>query len=60
MESLMKPLLVLAVLVLAVSVLTGCQTDSQGNRESAWEALKRWDESMTETEARLQSKRYND
>lgn len=54
--SLMKLLFTLAVLIL----LSGCATDSQGNRESAWEALKRWDESMNETEARIQSKRYND
>ena len=51
----MKPLFFLAVLVL----LSGCQTDSQGNRETAWEAMKRWDDSMTETEGRLQSKSYN-
>ena len=45
-------------LALAAVVLAGCQTDSQGNRETAWEALKRWDDSMNETESRLQSKNY--
>jgi hypothetical protein len=47
------------VLLLALVSLSGCQTDSQGNRETAWEAMKRWEDSMTETEARLQAKNYN-
>jgi hypothetical protein len=47
-------------LLLALFALSGCQTDSMGNRETAWEALKRWDRSMIETENRLQDKRYND
>jgi uncharacterized lipoprotein YajG len=52
----MKPLLLLAILVL----LAGCATDSQGNRETAWEAMKRWDESLNETESRIQNKNYQD
>lgn len=51
----MKPFLLLAILAL----LAGCATDSQGNRETTWEALKRWEDSMIETESRLQSKSYN-
>jgi len=52
----MKPFLLLAILTL----LAGCATDSQGNKESAWEAMKRWDESLTTTENRLQEKNYQD
>lgn len=46
--------------ILAFVLLAGCATDSQGRRETAWEALKRWDESMTQTEERLHRKSYND
>lgn len=52
----MKPIFFL----LTFLVLAGCATDSQGRKESAWEALKRWDESLNTTEERLQNKRYND
>lgn len=52
----MKLLALLAVLL----AFAGCATDSQGNRETAWEALKRWDESLNRTENRLQNKSYND
>lgn len=52
----MKLFLLLVLVVLAA----GCTTDSQGRKESAWEALKRWDQSMNDTESRLQSKKYHD
>lgn len=47
-------------LLLAVLLLAGCATDSQGRKESAWEAMKRWDQSMSNTENRLQDKKYHD
>lgn len=46
------------VIVFVVGLFSGCQTDSEGNRETAWEALKRWDDSMVNTENRLQDKNY--
>jgi hypothetical protein len=47
-------------LLLVLLALSGCQTDSMGRRETVWEALKRWDQSLTDTENRLQGKTYND
>jgi hypothetical protein len=38
--------------------LAGCATDSQGRKESPWEAMKRWDNSMDTTIDRLQDKKY--
>ncbi len=52
----MKVFLVLLVFV----GVSGCTTDSQGRKESAWEALKRWDQSMVDTENRIQNKKYHD
>lgn len=48
----------LFLLLLAALLVAGCATDSQGRKETAWEALKRWDESMTNTENRIQDKNY--
>jgi hypothetical protein len=50
----------LFLLLLAVLLVAGCATDSQGRKESAWEAMKRWDESMSTTENRIQNKNYQD
>ncbi len=50
----------LILFLLAVLLVAGCATDSQGRKESAWEAMKRWDESMTNTENRIQDKTYRD
>jgi len=36
----------------------GCATGPNGERLGPWQTLQSWDESMTNTEARLQNKNY--
>lgn len=48
------------LLLVAALGIAGCATDSQGRKESAWEAMKRWDDSMDNTIDRLQAKNYQE
>lgn len=48
------------LLSLLAVILTGCATDEKGNKLNAWQTMKSWEESMENTEDRLQSKSYND
>ena len=50
----------LFLLLLTLAAVAGCATDSQGNKESAWEAMTRWDQSMNTSIDRIQNKTYQD
>jgi len=48
-----------SLLVILTALCAGCATDPEGKRLNAWQTMQKWDDSMSETEARLQNKNYS-
>jgi len=47
------------LLCVLAALLAGCATDENGNKLNMSQTLKKWEDSMQNTEDRLQSKTYN-
>ena len=47
-------------MLFAVALVTGCAKDANGRKLTFGQTLQKWEDSMTNTEARLQNKRYAD
>ena len=49
------------LVLFTVALITGCATDpATGRKMNFGQTLQKWEDSMIDTEARLQNKRYND
>ena len=46
------------LMLFTVALFAGCAKDEYGRSLGIGQTLQRWEESMTETEARLQNKNY--
>jgi len=49
----------LSLLLILTALCAGCATDPKGERLNAWQTMQKWDDSMGDTEARLQNKNYS-
>ena len=47
------------LMLFIVALCAGCATDPDGRKLGFGETLQKWEDSMTNTEARLQNKNYS-
>ena len=48
------------LMLFTAALFAGCATGPDGRKMTFWQTLQKWEDSMNNTESRLQNKRYND